>query len=93
MVAAFPQKIFPNERIFNLLFLAYVSKGRGTTIDEHGFRIQVRTARTTNGRVMKAELLSWLPCLFGHLGSGNWKASACHVFESPVMNTIDMLLP
>ena len=36
--------------------------------DEHGVGTEDRTARTTNGRVVKGELLSQLPCLFGHLG-------------------------
>ena len=40
------------------------------------------TGRTTNGRVTKGEFLSQLPCLFIHLGCGNLRANACHVFES-----------
>ena len=42
------------------------------------------TARTTNGRVVKGELLSWLPFLFFYLGCGNWRADACRVFESHI---------
>ena len=89
LVAASPQKFFNNEIIFNLPFFVY---GCGTTSDDRGVRTEIRTARTTNGSVTKGELLSRLPCLFGHLGYGNWRASACCVFESPIMNMIDILL-
>ena len=39
------------------------------------------TARTTNGRVIKGELLSRV-FVIGQLGCGNWRASACRTFES-----------
>ena len=65
VVAASPQKFFNNEIIFNSPFFAY---GRGTTSDEHRVRAEIRTARTTNKRIIKGELLLQLPCLFVHLG-------------------------
>ena len=88
----FPTKIFSQQNNFRLAIFAYDSKERGATSVERRVGTEVRTARTTNERVVKGELLSWLPCLFGYLGYGNWRASACHVFNSPAMNAIDMLL-
>ena len=38
--------------------------------------------RSTDERVIKGQLLSRLPFLFVHLECGNWRASACLVFES-----------
>ena len=74
MVAASPQKFFNNEIIFNSPLFPYE---RGTTSDERGVGTEIRTARTTNRRVIKGELLSQLSCIFGHLGCGKWRAGAC----------------
>ena len=63
-----------------------------TASDEHRVGPEVRTARTTNGKVIR-EFISWLPYLFVHLGCKIWRASTCLPFESTVMNAINMLLP
>ena len=70
---AYPGKIFNNKIIFNSPLFAYM--GAAQLLD-------CTTARTTNGRVIKGELLLWLPFLFVHLGCGSWRASACCVLES-----------
>ena len=77
-----------NEIIFNSLYFVY---GPGLTSDEHRVRTEVRTARTTNGSIIQGELLNGY-----HVYSAIWNAEigvhAHHVFESPIINTIDMLL-
>ena len=88
----FPTKFFNNEIIFRIAVFAYGSERRSMTGDDHRVGFEVRT---TNGRVINKEFLWRLPSLFGHLDQGhrNQRANTCRVFESPVMNAIDMPLP
>ena len=63
---------------------AYGNEGHGMTSDEHWVRTKVRTARTTNGTVIKGELLLWLPYLFGNLGCENLKSKCMSCVRVPL---------